>query len=78
MTALALGAGRRIITDIIKPEVGIIFNKNIGDLIKSGDEICIIHADTENDFNQAKKEILQSFILSENPVEVPDLFYETF
>lgn len=42
MLSLELGGGRKTKEDKIAPEVGIVFNKKIGDLVEKGDLLCTL------------------------------------
>ena len=52
-----LGAGRIKKEDEIKPEVGIVLNKKIGDNVKKDDIVAYIHADNEEKAKVAVKRI---------------------
>jgi thymidine phosphorylase len=78
MISLNLGGGRRVITDNIVPEVGLIVNKKIGDEIKKGDVLCEVHANCESDFEQARKSYYEAITVSDKQVEKNPLIYESF
>jgi len=78
MSALELGAGRRALTDKIKPEVGFIIEKKIGDSVEKGEPLAIIHAPDKDAWQQAAKQLLKAFNISRHKVAAPPLFYETF
>ncbi|MBN2279384.1 MAG: thymidine phosphorylase [Candidatus Marinimicrobia bacterium] len=78
MISLNLGGGRKLITDEIVPEVGLIVKKKIGDKVEIGDMLCLIHANSESDFETAKANYLQSLKLDMKPVEPKPLIYESF
>ncbi len=44
MTAQAMGAGRRVKTDVIDPSVGFVLHKRIGDLVRRGEPLATVHA----------------------------------
>jgi len=48
LTAMKLGAGRERKEDAIDPGVGIVFHKKMGDRVKKGETIAMIHANDEN------------------------------
>ncbi len=50
-----LGAGRQTKEDEINPRVGFIFNKKVGDIVKSGETIGYIHSDDEQKANEILK-----------------------
>ncbi len=41
---VALGGGRRAAADRIDPAVGIVFEKKVGDVVKAGETLAIVHA----------------------------------
>lgn len=77
MTALALGAGHKNLKDVIKPEVGIIFQKKLGNPVGVGEELAMVHAPDRESFRIAEAAIRKAFELSDSPVTPPPLFYET-
>ncbi len=78
MISLNLGGGRKIITDKIVPEVGLIIYKKIGDFIEIGDVLCEIYANSEDDFAIANSEYYKAIKLSDKKVEKNPLIYESF
>lgn len=54
-----LGAGRQKKEDSINPRVGFVFNKKVGDEVRSGDTLGYIHADDE----QKAQEVLRQEIV---------------
>ncbi|MBU4445605.1 thymidine phosphorylase [bacterium] len=78
MTALSLGSGRKNLQDLIKPEVGIMIEKKIGDSVEKGEILALIHAPDKNAWQKAEQQLLKAFRISENKVAPPPLFYETF
>jgi thymidine phosphorylase len=78
MSALVMGAGRREYTDKIKPEVGLLVRKKIGDYVRKGDELVLLHAPDEVHWQQAQEMILQAYDLCKTRKPAPPLFYETF
>lgn len=77
MTALTLGAGHKNLKDVIKPEVGIIFQKKLGNPVGVGEELAMVHAPDRESFRIAEAAIRKAFELSDSPVTPPPLFYET-
>jgi len=78
MTTLALGAGRQNLKDVIKPEVGIILYKKIGDSLESGEPLGVIHAPDKESWKKAKEALIKAYVISKRKVSPPPLFYETF
>lgn len=73
--AMVLGAGRATKEDLINPAVGFILNKKIGDTVKVGDVLAVIHHDSPltdawiADFRNA-------FVLSDQPVQKAPLIFD--
>lgn len=77
MIALELGAGRRSLEDMIKPEVGLHFEKKIGDFVEFNEPLLVIHAPDRTTWQIAKERVRQAFTFTENRVAPPPLVYET-
>ncbi|QQS36252.1 MAG: thymidine phosphorylase [Ignavibacteriales bacterium] len=73
MAALELGAGRFKKEDVIDPVAGIIFNVKIGDKIKSGEAIAVIHSNSKSKAELAAKKIVESVTYSKSKVNKPKL-----
>ena len=67
--ACYLGAGRVKKEDSIEYEVGISFNKKVGDKVDTNDLIATIYANDSEKLENAKNEILQIIKISNNEVE---------
>ncbi len=75
-TAVDLGAGRAKKDDQIDHAVGIEILREVGDYIKEGDDLFILHAASQADFDQAKERLLLAHQWSENPVDPLPLIYD--
>lgn len=75
-TAVDLGAGRAKKDDQIDHAVGIEILREVGDYIKKGDDLFILHAASQADFDQAKDRLLLAHHWSENPVDPLPLIYD--
>jgi len=78
MIALELGAGRRNLADKIRPEVGLHFEKKIGDFVELNEPLLVIHAPDQKTWQIAEKRIRQAFTFSEAKIIPPPLVSETF
>lgn len=65
--AMALGAGRRVITDVIDPAAGIILDVKPGDRIESGARIATLYAEREPLFDEAAAILADAFEISDTP-----------
>lgn len=78
MSAVALGAGRQSLDSVIKPEVGLIVNKKIGDRVEKGEALVIVHADSRKALREVQAIIQKAYQVALTPITAPPLFYETF
>ena len=78
MAALSLGAGRKTLTDVIKPEVGIEIHKRIGDSVEPGELLGVVHATDEDSLEKAHRTLLRAFRIKPDQQTSPPLIYETF
>jgi pyrimidine-nucleoside phosphorylase len=74
--AILLGAGREKKGDPIDHDVGIEILKEVGDHVKEGEPLFIIHAQNEDDFAVAKEELLEAHRWSDSPVDPLPQVYE--
>ncbi len=75
-TSVDLGAGRARKEDPIDHAVGIEILKEVGDPIQQGDDLFRLHAATQEDFEKAKKRLLQAHQWSATEVNPLPLIYE--
>ena len=66
--ACNLGAGRVKKEDSIQNEVGIVLNKKVGDKVKNGEILGLIHANSKEKMINAKKELLDIIKISEKNI----------
>ncbi len=60
-----LGAGRARKEDSVRPEVGVVLKRNVGESVHVGDELCTVYAADEDDSSQAAEILLEAFRLAE-------------
>jgi pyrimidine-nucleoside phosphorylase len=60
---MRLGAGRETYDDVIDMSAGIVLAKKVGDFVKAGDVLCVVHTN-KNDFAAILEDIRQAFKLS--------------
>ena len=75
-TAVDLGAGREKKGDRIDHTVGIEILKEVGDSIEKGQDLFIVHASSQDDFEGAEKRLLEAHRWSDQPVIALPLVYE--
>jgi pyrimidine-nucleoside phosphorylase len=66
-----MGAGRSKKEDPINMAVGIVVQKKIGDTVKPGETLAIIHADSDAQAEQAKLLLEQAYSFSEREIPTP-------
>ncbi|MFS0576696.1 pyrimidine-nucleoside phosphorylase [Sporosarcina sp. 179-K 3D1 HS] len=72
VAAMLLGAGRATKEDVIDLAVGVVLKKKIGDPVKQGESLAVIHANTEN-VEQSLTMIQQHIQIGTSQVEAPPL-----
>ncbi len=75
-TSVDLGAGRAKKTDLINHAVGIEILREVGDHLEEGDDLFILHAANQADFELAKERLLGAHKWSNTPVERLPLVYD--
>jgi thymidine phosphorylase len=72
MGSNALGAGRNRVDDRIDPAVGLYLEKKVGDPVKRGDVLCLIHWNDEERLRDAIPHLQAAFeIRSRRPAARP-------
>ena len=71
-----LGAGRKTKDESIDLSAGIVLKKKVGDKIKKGEPMAILHSDGDKDkIAQAKDKIFSAYRIGHNKVNPPKFFY---
>lgn len=73
LATMALGAGRRQKDDHIDLGVGIVLDKKVGDPVKQGERLAVVHASSPGDAEMAARAIRQAVCISDGPVTRPPL-----
>ncbi len=74
--AMTLGAGRSRLDSVIDPAVGIVFEKKLGDRVRTGETLCAIHANSSAPLPEVKARLRAAIEIGEEPVQVPALIKE--
>jgi len=74
-SAMRLGAGRETFDDVIDMSAGIVLNKKVGDKVKKGDVLCIVHTN-KDDYAQIIKDIEKAFTIVDGFVECPPTVHD--
>ena len=75
-TAVDLGAGREKKGDQINHAVGVEILREVGDQIKAGDDLFILHAQDQADFDIAKPRLIKAHKWSKSHVDPLPLVYD--
>ena len=71
--SLLLGGGRETKESTIDLSVGIVLNKKYGDFVTKGEVLATLHANNQESLIEAKKRLLNSYTLTNEPVEKLEL-----
>jgi len=71
LTSLILGGGRETKDSEIDLTVGIVFEKKIGDFVKKGDTIAVVHANQEEKLRAALEKLQKAIQISQEKCEAP-------
>lgn len=72
-----LGAGREAVDSVIDPAVGIRFHKKIGAAVSLEEPLCTIYFNDEERCREARRRLLESYIIAPEPGERPVLVKRT-
>ena len=73
MISMRLGGGREKKADPIDHAVGVVLNKKVGEPIRSGETLALIHANDAARAAQAMEQLRMAITLSETPPAPPEL-----
>ena len=76
VAGMILGAGRKKLTDVIDHAVGITVKVRLGDEVRAGDALAVLHYNDEQKADAAEPVLRDAFQLGEGPVTPPPLVYE--
>ena len=69
MCSLLLGGGRETKESAIDLSVGLILHKKVGDFVKKGETLAVLHGNDREKMTQARQRFLQAYSFSQNIVE---------
>ena len=62
LSSMRLGGGRSTMDDVIDMSAGIMLNKKVGDTVKKGELLCVLHTNKDaRVYNEIAKDVLNSF-----------------
>ncbi len=76
IAAMLLGAGRETKDSEINLAVGIVLEKKVGDKVKKGETLAVLHVDDEKNLEEAKSKLAAAFNYSKEKPEKKELIYE--
>lgn len=76
IAASILGAGRNTKDDVIDNSVGYVMQCSLGNMISTGDIICLIHYNDETKLENASALILEALEIEKIPEKTPELIYD--
>ena len=74
--AMATGAGRARIDDVIDPAAGLVLSAKVGDRVSDGDPLAVLHAASEGLLDAGEERLRNAMVMSEHPVSARDLVVE--
>ncbi len=78
LAGIELGAGRKVASDVVNPLPGIEVCKKIGDSIKAGETLFVIHHTSQpSGIKEAKKHLSSCYSIETSPSETTNLILET-
>ncbi|GGF08834.1 pyrimidine-nucleoside phosphorylase [Halobacillus andaensis] len=75
VAAMYLGAGRATKDDIINHGVGITLNKKIGDPVRAGEALVVLHSDNEQAEDSIQK-VKEAYQITDDKVDTPTLIHK--
>jgi thymidine phosphorylase len=76
MASMILGAGRERSDATIDPAVGLVFEKKVGDAVRTGERVCILYSHDRSRVPRALDMIRKAITISPDPVSPPPLVLE--
>lgn len=77
LASLHLGGGRATKEDRILPAVGIVLSKKVGELVRCGESLAVIHASNDEKARSAAEEVLASYSIMDCKPEMKPLILGT-
>jgi pyrimidine-nucleoside phosphorylase len=74
--AMAMGAGRASLDDVIDPAAGLVLAAKVGERVADGDTLATLHAATEALLDAGEERFRNAIVMSEHPVNARDLVIE--
>jgi pyrimidine-nucleoside phosphorylase len=72
-TLIGLGGGRVKTSDVIDPAVGLVMQARLGDRVRTGTALAMIHANDSTKLREAKTALANAFVIDQGPAPSVDL-----
>ena len=69
LVSLHLGGGRATKESVIDPAVGVVLEKKVGDAVRAGDCLAVIHASDDAAARRAERELLECYVIGKKASE---------
>jgi pyrimidine-nucleoside phosphorylase len=76
IAGMLLGAGRKTVADVIDHAVGLTVKTRLGDTLRAGDPLAVLHFNDPTRADAAEAILRQAFVIGDGPVTPPPLVYE--
>ena len=76
IATMVLGAGRRTMSDVIDPGVGLTVDKKIADRVEAGEPLLTIHHRQGRGLDEAKQLLLSAYTIGDTPPAFSPLIHE--
>ena len=73
LAAMRLGAGRARKEDDVDPAVGVMLAKKVGDRVRAGEILAVLHVNDETHLAAASREVAAAFTLDDTAAKAPPL-----
>jgi pyrimidine-nucleoside phosphorylase len=73
VASMIVGAGRERSDAAIDPAVGLVLEKKIGDVVQTGDRVCVLHSNGRSRVPEALEMIRTAIVISPEPVTPPPI-----
>ena len=76
LISMSLGGGRITKEDVIDPRVGVVLRKKLGDEVKQGEVIAVVHAADDASADRAAKQLQSCYKFTDKPVVPPPFIHK--
>jgi len=73
MTAVRMGAGRRVKEDSVDPTAGLVLHKKVGEAVANGDPLATLYTTRTEDIPAFSSAIREAYTLTDTAPPAPDI-----